>query len=234
MSRRIKCMLIEDEPPARAVILAYVNQTPFLELCEVATNAFEANELIKSINPDLVFLDVNLPQLDGLSWLRMQEEKVPNVIMTTADPNYALMGYELGVVDYLLKPIRYSRFERAVLKVLDKMHLPIPTHLVIETGRTSHRLAYDTILYIESDDDTTLIHTTLPEQIYKLRTRLQDIADQLSSPPFFRVNRSFIVNLAYVQSVNLTSVVLNGGKQISIGSKYKDNATELLRQFQYL
>ena len=233
MSRRIKCMLIEDEPPARTVILTYISQTPFLELAAVATNAFEANKLITTVKPDLVFLDVNLPQLDGLSWLRMQQEEVPNVILTTADPNYALIGYELNVADYLLKPIKYSRFERAVRKVLDRMHLPTPTHLVIEAGRTTYSMAYDTILYIESSDDTTLIHTTLPGQTHKLRTRLQAVADQLSSPPFFRINRSFIVNLAYVQSVNTTGVVVSGGKQISIGSKYKDSATELLRQFRH-
>lgn len=231
MNRRINCMLVEDEPPARTVILTYIKQTPFLELAAVATNAFEASELVATVKPDLVFLDINLPQLDGLSWLRMQQEEVPNVILTTADPNYALIGYELNVVDYLLKPIRYSRFERAVLKVLDRMHLSAPTHLRIESGRTTHSLAYDTILYVESNDDTTLIHTTLPEPTLKVRTRLQEIADQLSSPPFFRINRSFVVNLTHVQSVNATSVVVSGGKLISIGSKYKDNAIELLRQF---
>lgn len=130
MENNLTCVIIDDEPLAQQLIEKFVKRIPSLTLVSIFDNAIEALERIEGLNPDIIFLDINMPEMSGFEFVRTFTKIRPNVIMTTAYPQFAIEGYEHDVVDYLLKPIPFDRFVRAVNKVRDKIH---PTAIVAET-----------------------------------------------------------------------------------------------------
>lgn len=227
-----KCIIVEDEKPAQGVLESYIEKVPNLELLETFTNALAAIELLKTRKVELIFLDINLPQISGLDFLKTLEH-APQIIITTAYSNYALEGYELNVLDYLLKPISFERF----LKAVNKVHRPRTKidreehkREVIENGytfekadNTLYKIEYDKIHYIESDRD--YVNVVTREKKYVFRQPLKYWELKLPQNNFMRVHKSFIINMNEIVHVYGNSIQIVD-KTIPIGRNYKTDFME--------
>ncbi len=231
----IKCIIVEDEPLAVEVIEGFINQVPFLELVAKCNDAFSAMEILKEKNIDLIFLDIHLPKLKGLDFLSAIKNP-PMVIITTAYHEFAIKSYEYNVIDYLLKPIEFSRFVVAVNKVLDRSSLSnIETDVSIlntedeiiyfNVNKKKARIELKNIVYFESQRENIKVVTTT--NTFITRHTISDLEKQLPSSKFIRIHRSFIVAKAKIDFFDANDVVITG-KEIPIGRSYKESVFELL------
>lgn len=227
----IRCIAVDDEPLALDIIADYVAKIPELKLVASTTNAIEALTLVQNGEIDLVFLDVQMPELTGIQFVKIINGKC-DVILTTAYPQYALDGYELNVVDYLLKPIAFDRFYRSVQKVLNAKTTKMPetTPAAVQHGdiidfifvKTEHkiqRVDLDNILYIEGLKDYISIYTSA-ERIVTLQN-MKKMEEILPANRFVRVHRSYIVALDKISSIERGRIFI-GDTTIPIGDTYKD------------
>lgn len=219
----LNCLIIEDEPLAADIIKDYVLQTPGLSLAGCCGDAFTATELLRTKKPDLVFLDINLPKLNGLEFLRSARLSCP-VILTTAHHEFALEAYNLDVVDYLLKPISFSRFMQAVNKVLAVQPVavksetePVVHFFVADKKRI--KVAEPDICYIESIKDYVKIHTAANSIVTKIQ--ISELEQLLHSPDFVRIHKSFIINLQHLSAYNAQEVEI-GKTAVPIGRTYQE------------
>lgn len=236
--KKMNCLIIDDEPLAREVIAEYVQQLDFLHQVGTARNALEANSLLLSKPVDLLFLDIQMPQLSGLEFLRQLPHK-PLVILTTAFPEYALEGYELDVVDYLLKPISLSRFVLAVNKAAKRLNMaqspqipkasfgePATKPFVYLKGTEKMvKLFLQEILYIESTGHYVKVMTVQGQQL--IHESISVLAEKLPSELFLRIHRSFMVNLSNITAYSTSTIEL-GNYEVPIGRKYKDTVKKRL------
>lgn len=223
-----KCIIIEDEPLAAEVLQDYIAQIPFLDLKGICTDALFAIDFLQKEKIDLVFLDIHLPKLKGLDFLKTLTNP-PKVIITTAYHEYALKGYELNVLDYLLKPVEFSRFLMAVNKltsrqesaktVIDGTTKSEKEFIFFNVSKKMVRIFLDDILYIESLKEYIRIVTKSKSILTKFQ--LGQIEDILSKSNFIRIHRSFIVAKDKIEAFTSTDVELNG-KLLPIGRSYKD------------
>jgi DNA-binding LytR/AlgR family response regulator len=223
--QRYNCIIVEDEPLAAEVLQDYVKQVPFLELQGVCSDAFFAMETLQKQKIDLVFLDIHLPRLKGLDFIKTLQHP-PRIIITSAYHEYALQGYEYNVVDYLLKPIEFSRFLMAVNKLTQSpvpevsitSFLPAPerAYLFFNVSKKKVKVYLDEILYIESLKEYIRIYTANKAILTKFP--LGQIEEQLAKNNFLRIHRSFIVSKNKIDAFTATEVEING-KQIPIGSR---------------
>jgi two-component system LytT family response regulator len=222
----IKCIIIEDEPLAVKVLADYVSQVPFLELQATFKDAILASDYLRDHSTDLVFLDIHLPKLKGMAFLKTLTHP-PAVIITTAYHQYAVEGFNLNVTDYLLKPIGFDRFLAAVTKVrtaqkekqepIDKQEIKDFIFLNVERKRV--KVLFSEIVYIESQREYIKIVTTKTEYVSKMSTH--EIEDLLPSHLFKRIHRSFIISVSKIESYTAEMVEVNG-VSIPIGRGYKD------------
>src|SRR5688572_27339422 len=207
---QIKCIIVDDEPMARDVIRRYVEQVPNLKLVAEFGNAIEATIFLQEEPVDMIFLDIKMPQLSGTEFVRSLHN-VPKIIFTTAFKEYAHEGFELDVVDYLLKPIRFDRFLRAVNKAFPQRQQEMEAGFVsshdmkfaspfiyVKVDRKMIKILLDDILYIESDKDYVKVFTTNSTII--TRQTISSVEAMLSENKFFRIHRSYIVSLDKIQS----------------------------------
>ncbi|WP_158979057.1 LytTR family DNA-binding domain-containing protein [Cellulophaga sp. L1A9] len=197
---KIKCLVIDDEELARALIIKYISDTPNLELMGEYENALEALPLIKNSAIDLIFLDIQMPAINGTDFAKIIGADT-NIIFTTAYTEYALEGYELNVVDYLLKPITFNRFLTAVNKVKSKAEPAesIEDSITVKSGYDLHKIKYADILYIKSDSEYVTFYTA-HKKIMSLQS-LKSLLKQIPASLFMRVHRSYIVNKTKVTSL---------------------------------
>jgi DNA-binding LytR/AlgR family response regulator len=229
----ICCLIIDDEPPALAILADYIEQVPFLTLTGSTTDPVEGLTWVQQGRADLVFLDIQMPRLTGLQFLQLAGRKA-RVVLTTAYPEYALDGYENDVVDYLLKPIAFERFLKAAHKVLPLLPPalvpapPAPGHLFVkgDTKNKYLRINYADILYIEGLGNYVLLHL-LHERIATYQT-LKELAELLPQPPFLRVHKSFVVNLDHVRLVDGNTLYVQN-KLIPIGDTYRQALYRVVR-----
>lgn len=227
----IRCIAVDDEPLALDIIADYASKVPELSLVASTTNAIEALQLVQNGEIDLVFLDVQMPELTGIQFLKIINGRC-DVILTTAYPQYALDGYELNVVDYLLKPIAFDRFYRSVQKVLNnKMHkapeaaVPVMQQseavdfIFVKTEHKIQRVDLDDILYIEGLKDYISIFTSA-ERIVTLQN-MKKMEEILPPNRFVRVHRSYIVALDKIGSIERGRIFISD-KVIPVGDTYKD------------
>lgn len=226
-----KCIIVEDEPIAAEIISDYISEIPFLQLCSIHHNALSALNYINEHEVDLLFLDINLPKIKGLDFLKSLINP-PLVIITTAYDEYALKGYEFNVVDYLLKPIEFARFLQAVNKVKDKsparnfeIQKDTEEYLQIFIQKKSIRVNLNDILFIESNRENIHIHTTEKEIICKMQ--IGEIEKQLNANQFLRVHRSYIVALPKVEAISLTEFEIKKHR-IPVGRNYREQVRKLL------
>ncbi len=226
----IKCIIIEDEPLAAKVLSDYVLQVPFLELQRSFKDAILATDWLRSNNTDLIFLDIHLPKLKGMAFLKTLTHP-PAVIITTAYHQYAVEGFNLNVTDYLLKPFDFERFLNAVTKVKtaqtekqEPNDKEIKDFIFLNAERKRVKILFSEIVYIESQREYIKIVTTKREYISKMST-LQ-IETLLPANLFKRVHRSFIISISKIESYTAEMVEVNG-ISIPIGRGYRDNIENL-------
>ncbi len=223
----IKCIIIEDEPLAVKVLSDYISEVPFLELQGSFKDAILATSYLRDNTTDLIFLDIHLPKLKGMAFLKTLTH-APAVIITTAYHQYAVEGFNLNVTDYLLKPFEFERFLVAVTKVKKAQkekqqtvneHHEIKDYLFLNVQKKKVKISFSDIVYIESQREYIKIVTIKTEYISKMGTH--EIEGLLPSHLFKRIHRSFIISLNKIQSYTADLVDVNG-ISIPIGRGYKD------------
>lgn len=237
----IRCLIVDDEPPAQRILERYADDIPYLEVVGKATTPSEALNLLKSKKIDLVFLDINLPQISGLEFLK-SVENLPEIIITTAYPEFALEGFELNVRDYLVKPISFDRFMKAVSRIpgkqkkegggqqdaeADRVINKDQKYTFVKTDGAIYRIDYEKIRYISSDGD--YVHIYMEDDHYYLRHTLKYWHDLLPGDDFFRVHKSFIVNLSKINEIVGNRIKL-GEDSIPIGRNYKSDFLDKIDQ----
>jgi DNA-binding LytR/AlgR family response regulator len=226
---KLKCIIVEDEPLARKILEGYVEKVSFLELHASCADAIEAADHLGNSRIDLMFLDIHLPEIKGLTFLRTLVEP-PAVIITTAHHEYALQGYELNVVDYLLKPFEFERFLTAVNKVRKQKQPEQPAiesqkdYFFVNIQLKKVKIYFSEILFIESQKEYVKIVTQDKSYLTKMSTH--EIEDLLPEAQFKRIHRSFIIAVNKVRSFNSEMVEING-TSIPVGRSYKDELGNL-------
>lgn len=222
---RITCIIVEDEPLATKVLKDYIAQVPFLDLKGDFKDAIAATEFLRMDSVDLIFLDIHLPKLKGMAFIKTLTNP-PSIIITTAYHQYAVEGFNLNVTDYLLKPIEFERFLVAVNKVkMARAAAPDdgPTeekgHLFVNVQKKKVKVLFSEILYIESQREYVRIVTTKNEHLTKMGTH--EIEQILPNDQFKRIHRSFIVSLAKIDSYTTDEVEV-GGATIPVGRDYRE------------
>ncbi|MCE7995045.1 MAG: response regulator transcription factor [Roseivirga sp.] len=214
----LNCLIIEDQLPAQRILQTYIESMPELKLIGACSNALDATALLRQESIDLIFLDINLPKISGISFLKNLTSP-PDIIITTAYPDYALEGFELDVVDYLLKPFSFERFHKAVLKVLGQRSEPKPTDYVfIKSDKEFYKVEVTDILFLKSDDNYVKIITS--EKQHMQSGSLQKWTELLSDS-FIRVHKSYMINLSKVDKVAGNRVYINP-HEIPIGRAYRE------------
>lgn len=217
---RIKCIVVDDEPLAVSLLGSYVEKIPFFELVFSTENPILALEYIQKNDADLIFLDIQMPELSGINFMKIVGDKL-KYILTTAYSEYALEGYEHNVIDYLLKPISFGRFEKSALKAQERLpadEISANSYFFVKSSGQQHKINFDEILYIESIKDYVNIKTD--NQEYIVLDTLKSLENQLPEN-FARVHKSFILNLDKIEKIDVRNVFLNSGKEIPIGETYK-------------
>jgi len=218
--RRIKCVVVDDEPLAIQLLENYVMKIPFLELVFSSENPILALEYIQKNEADLIFLDIQMPELSGINFMKIVGDKL-KYILTTAYSEYALEGYEHNVIDYLLKPISFGRFEKSALKAQERFptnESSANSYFFVKSSGQQHKINFDEILFVESIKDYVNIKTE--NQEYIVLDTLKSLESQLPEN-FARVHKSFILNLNKIEKIDVRNVFLNSGKEIPIGETYK-------------
>jgi two-component system, LytTR family, response regulator len=223
---KIKCIIVEDEPLAVKVLSDYISQTPFLELQATFKDAILATDWLRDNTTDLIFLDIHLPKLKGMAFLKTLTHP-PAVIITTAYHQYAVEGFDMNVTDYLLKPFDFERFLIAVTKVKTagtEKQKPnesqeIKDYLFLNVQKKKVKILFSEIVYIESQREYIKIITTKKEYISKMSTH--EIEALLPTNLFKRIHRSYIVSVSKIESYTAEMVEVNG-VTIPIGRGYRD------------
>ncbi len=225
----IKTIIIDDEPLAVSLLEKYVSETPNLELLSTFLNPIEAIEFIQNNDVDLVFLDIQMPELSGINFMKIVGDKV-KYILTTAYSEFAIEGYEHNVIDYLLKPITISRFQKGIEKAKERFVTIQETEksfFFIKSSGQQHKILFDDILYVESIKDYVNIKTK--NQEYIVLDTLKSMEEKLPDSIFCRVHKSYILNLNQIKSVDSKSVLLISDTEIPVGESFKVNFLKKLK-----
>ncbi len=226
----IKAIAVDDEPLALMVIENYCARNGKIELVKTFSNIKDAQKYLNQFPVDLLFLDIQISRSNGMEFYKSLERKIP-AIFTTAFAEYALEGFNVAALDYLLKPIEYERFEeavnKAVLVLVDKQWTKDTEYLTIRADYKLNKIAYDDILYLEGLDDYVKIHLTNGKKI-TARISMKSILEKLPETQFIRVHRSYIVNTKHVSSIQNKTVFI-GEQSIAVGDTYKNVLQDLMK-----
>ncbi len=230
MPEPLHVVIIDDEKPAVDILTRFVKKIPFLKLMLSTTDAFEGLELLNSKRIDVLFIDIEMPDISGVELIKSLENS-PIIIFTTAFKEYALEGYELDVVDYLLKPIRFERFLKAVNKAHNLHNLKhqetkdLEDSILLKVEYKTIRLKFSDIMYIEGCKDYVKVYT--PERMLLTRLNLKNIQTKLPENQFIRIHRSFIVALSKITQFQKNELYI-GEKVLPIGEYYKEDVLKVL------
>jgi DNA-binding LytR/AlgR family response regulator len=222
----IKCVIIDDEPSSQIVLQRFIKDVPFLELVATCNNAIDALQLLKTnATVDVLFLDINMPKISGLSFYKSLQNP-PKVIFTTAYPQYAIEGFEVNAIDYLLKPFSFDRFLKAVNKLVDKNSIQNKDSefIIIKSNKVLHKIALNDILYIEAFGDYVKVH--LQDKFILTNSTFTNLLESLPSKNFVRTHKSFAINLKKLSSVSGNQIRIET-HTIPIGQKYKSEFLKL-------
>ena len=227
---RINCLIADDEPIARDIIQGYCNHLPVLNVVASCSNALEAKAALQQQKVDILFLDINMPVLDGIAFLKTIKDQ-PQVIFTTAYKEYAVNAFDLAACDYLLKPFSLERFIVAVDKAIERLSKPVATapavspetrtedHLFVKIDSKIYKIVYRDILYAEANGNYTRIVTA--QNTFMPGMTFSNFEQLLPPSLFFRVHRSFIINKSAIALIEGNRVFINK-IEIPIGSNYKE------------
>lgn len=231
--RKLTCIIVDDEPIARKILQEFSEQVPYLELVGKFESAMKAEEFLKNNRPELIFLDIEMPKVSGLQML----ERTPvesMVILTTAFPQYALDGYALDIIDYLLKPFALNRFLKAVQKAKDfremktrSISATAPSYIFVKSDKRIEKVELSDILYAEVKGNYMTIHTDRKSILAYLT--MKSLQSQLSPTDFIKIHQSFLVNCSRIDSVEGNDLRV-GSKSLPISRNYRDSVTNLINE----
>lgn len=238
----VRCIAIDDEPMALRQIKSYIERTEHLELVAVCRSAREAQEVLKTTNVDLLYVDINMPDMNGLDFVR-STDGVHYVVFTTAHPEFAIEGFKLNAIDYLLKPFSYDEFMKATNKVISLVDLVERCHaaesaiaqneaeasdkevISVKADYKTQLVKVADIVYLESAGEYVRLHIEGSSTITTL-FRLKNMETSLPADSFLRVHRSYIVNLKRIASYTKGRIFLDNGEYIPLGENYKERFLE--------
>lgn len=238
----VRCIAIDDEPMALRQIKSYIERTEQLELVAVCRSAHEAQEVLKTTNVDLLYVDINMPDMNGLDFVR-STEGMHYVVFTTAHPEFAIEGFKLNAIDYLLKPFSYDEFMKATNKVISLVDLVERCHaaesaiaqneaeasdkevISVKADYKTQLVKVADIVYLESAGEYVRLHIEGSSTITTL-FRLKNMETSLPADSFLRVHRSYIVNLKRIASYTKGRIFLDNGEYIPLGENYKERFLE--------
>jgi DNA-binding LytR/AlgR family response regulator len=235
----MNCLIVEDEPLARNLLTEYVRKVPYLHLLDACSSPLAAIDLLRREPVDLLFLDIQMPEITGITLLKILQKR-PLVILTTAYSEYALEGYELDVVDYLLKPVTLERFLKAVDKAAQRLGIaappvpaapaapaaePVPPFVFVKDGTKLVKVRWNDILYVEGLKDYVVIHTRT-QKIVTLQ-RLKSLETQLPADRFIRIHHSYIIALDAIDVVHKGEVQI-GTALIPVSDSYRKTFREFI------
>jgi DNA-binding LytR/AlgR family response regulator len=229
------CIIVDDEPLARDVLVKYISDCPILELKASCKSAFEAIEVIKSYNIRIVFLDINMPKLSGLTMVKTMDHP-PQIIFTTAYPEYAVEGFEVDATDYLVKPFSFERFMKAVNKALEREKIRDRVDetkdingagkFIVKADGKLYQIEWKDIAFFEAMGDYIKVHTST--RIIITHCTLKNIEDRLPAGMFLKVHRSYIISPASIEFIEGNRIKI-GKEFIPIGQSYRSNLESYLR-----
>ncbi|MCC3157805.1 response regulator transcription factor [Hymenobacter sp. 15J16-1T3B] len=238
--RKLRCVLIDDEPLALDVLAGYCAQVPFLELCGQFHDALQALAFVQDHPVDVIFLDIHMPRITGLQFVQLLPQPAPRVVFTTAYAQYAVQSYELSATDYLLKPIAFERFLQAVGKLrapaAPAAALPAAAPaeapaaadaMFVKNEHRLQRVAFDDILYIEGMKEYLMIYTVESGKILTLQS-FRRVEEVLPPQRFARIHKSFLVALNRIEHVERGKVQI-AGRLLPVGDSYRDAFMGLIR-----
>jgi two-component system LytT family response regulator len=231
---KIKCVIIDDEPLAIQLLQKHIAQLDFFEIVATCNNAIGALGVLNTKTVDLLFLDIKMPQLSGLDLLKTLRNP-PKTILTTAYREFALEGFELGVIDYLLKPITFDRFFKAIERYLNTTNHAVPELLssseaqfiYLKSGHKYFKVDTRDILYAESLKDYVNVHTR--EKVITSKYKISDLEKELEGKGFLRIHRSYIVNMLHITAFTAYDVEINK-LELPIGDSYKAYVHKMIQK----
>jgi DNA-binding LytR/AlgR family response regulator len=241
VTSKITCVAIDDEPLALGLIAGYINQTPFLELLGQFDNPIDAMEFIDDNPVQLLFLDIQMPDLNGISFAKVLDSKY-KIIFTTAFEEFALDGFRVEALDYLLKPISYEVFLKSANRAKKYYDLlssnknslnnsPVTTYnkyILVKSDSQFKRIDYDNILYFEGLKDYIKLYTKNSKTPILFHATMKSVEEKLPDDRFMRIHRSYIVNLENIISIERNRIIY-GNKLIPISEKYKEGFDEFVK-----
>jgi DNA-binding LytR/AlgR family response regulator len=235
MNTKIRCIAIDDEPLALELIETFVSNIPSLQLLATFTDALSAIGYIEKTQLDLIFLDIQMPDINGVQLAKSLKHRNPMVIFTTAYSDYAVEGFNLDAIDYLLKPFGYERFSKAIDKVIEyRQFISKPQSrsdsdfIFLRSEYQMIKINIASILYVEGLDDYVRVHLDDNKTVLSLMS-MKSLLEKLPAEKFTRIHRSFIVSLAKMQSIRNKKVVV-GGVELPIGNAYSDSFLSRIKQ----
>jgi DNA-binding LytR/AlgR family response regulator len=225
---KITCMIVEDEPVSQEILKRYIADCPQLQLVAVCSNAIESNERLRTGLVDLMFLDITMPKISGLDFYRSLSTP-PDVIFTTAYPEYAVSGFEVNAVDYLVKPFPFERFLKAVNRLQRAFEAASasPGFILLQADKKMHNVNFNDILFVEAMGDYVKVHTA--EKTMMVHYTLQKMQEQLPASGFFRVHKSYLVSLPKIDYLEGNMVIIHK-TQIPIGQTYRSEFLNVLQK----
>lgn len=242
MSVKLSCLLVDDENLALDILEEYIKKVDFLQLVGRCNTAIEANNVLSKIHVDLLFIDIQMPEISGIDFVR-NLAKPPKVIFTTAFREYALEGFDLNATDYLLKPISFQRFMKSVNRLLPEVKNEIVTSVVesekeeltedffyIKVGKRMVKIQVADILYIESLTSFVYLHTSTDKHVcYK---KISEFEESLPASKFIRIHRSFLVSVAHIQAYSASHVEVDG-KSLPIGRLFRNDVLAKMEKYSH-
>lgn len=231
---RLKCVAIDDEPLALDLISQYIQRIPALQLIHTFDDAIGGSEFLRNNSVDLLLIDINMPDITGIELVRSLTNR-PAVIFTTAYRQFALEGFELEAMDYLLKPISFERFSKAANRVIGYYEMkngitqPVSEHFFVRSEYRMVKINMDDILYIEGLEDYIRIHLANEKPVLTLMT-LKAILERLPVEKFKRIHRSFIIPVSRIRSVLNKKVTLDNNTELPISDSYISDVNEWIQQ----
>ncbi|RKE03815.1 LytR/AlgR family response regulator transcription factor [Marinifilum flexuosum] len=226
------CIIVEDEPLSQEILESYLQDCPQLKLKAICNDALEANQILLKEAIDLLFLDINMPKMNGIEWLKSLDQS-PKVIFTTAYPEYAVEGFDLNALDYLLKPFSFERFLRSVNKFLslqekvgEKQENQEET-ILVKSNKKTYLLKPSELNYIESDGDYLKLHRK--DDCLVIHDTLKHFQTKLPSNDFMRIHRSFIINLGKIDYLEGNQVCI-AKQMVPIANSYIDQLMQLIKK----
>jgi len=232
---KLKCIIVDDEPAARKLLQEYIEDIDYLQLCGIAENPLKANTILQSQEVDVMFLDINMPRLTGIEFLRTAVNP-PLVVMTTAYAEYATEGFNLNVMDYLVKPFSFERFLKACNKVREYYDLINRTagaatetadYFFVKCDGKIEKILYNELVYVEAMLNYVILHTEVKKMIVYLT--MKSIAEQLPAQIFVKVHKSYIINSSKVKTIEGNEVNLGTAKVVISQNFYDKAIKEILK-----